>query len=200
MHSIEALNQAIFLQVNASADTAAWAIDLAIVIGNDLIFTIPLLLLGIWLWGDNDKRSAALKSCAVAFIALGLNQLIGLFWQHPRPFDMGLGHTFLAHVADSSFPSDHGTVFASIAFTLLFSGLPLLGAITLLAGCAVAWARVFLGVHFPLDMVGAVMVSVVTYAIVNLAWTKIGDGITYRIASLYRKVFAWPISSGWIKR
>src|ERR1700730_10453868 len=175
MHSIEALNQAIFLQVNASTNTATWAIDLAIVIGNDLIFTIPLLLLGIWLWGDNDKRSAALKSCAVAFIALGLNQLIGLFWQHPRPFDRGLGPPFLAHVADSSFPSDHGTVVASIAFTLLFSGLPLLGAITLLAGCAVAWARVFLGVHFPLDMVGAVIVSVVTYAIVNLAWTKIGD-------------------------
>lgn len=200
MHSIEALNQAIFLQVNASADTAAWAIDLGIVIGNGLIFTIPLLLLGIWLWGDNDKRSAALKSCAVAFIALGLNQLIGLFWQHPRPFVIGLGHTFIAHVPDSSFPSDHATVFASIAFSLLFSGLSLLGAITLLGGCAVAWARIFLGVHFPLDMVAAVMVSVVTYAIVNLAWTKIGDGITYYIVSLYRKIFAWPISSGWIKR
>jgi undecaprenyl-diphosphatase len=64
----------------------------------------------------------------------------------------------------------------------------------------VAWARIFLGVHFPLDMVGAVMVVVVTYAIVNLAWTKIGDGITYYIVSLYRKIFAWPISSGWIKR
>jgi undecaprenyl-diphosphatase len=39
-----------------------------------------------------------------------INQVIILLWQHPRPFVIGLGHTYLAHAADSSFPSDHLTL------------------------------------------------------------------------------------------
>src|SRR5471030_732701 len=109
MGNIEVLNQAFFLNINAQSNTAAWIINVAIVIADDLILTIPLLLLGVWLWSDTARRNVALKSCAVTFVALGINQLIGMFWQHPRPFEMGLGHAFMPHAPDSSFPSDHIT-------------------------------------------------------------------------------------------
>ena len=59
---------------------------------------------------------------AVTLIALGVNQLLAILWPHPRPFMMALGHTFIAHASDSSFPSDDSTVFAGIGLTFVLSG------------------------------------------------------------------------------
>ncbi|MBX9756488.1 MAG: hypothetical protein K2X80_17140 [Pseudomonadaceae bacterium] len=138
MDGIETLNQAFFLSINAGVDTSTGLINLAMGIANELILVVPLLLLGMWLWGDAARRNLALKSCIVVFLGLGLNQLIGLAWQHPRPFVLGLGHTFMSHSAETSFPSDHLTVFAGLGLTWLLGDLLVLGVITLLAGLAVA--------------------------------------------------------------
>jgi undecaprenyl-diphosphatase len=113
-----------------------------------VIYLIPLLLAGMRLWGNEAQRRWAIRACLVAMPGVGANQLIGLVWQHPRPFMIGLGDTFLPHAPDSSFPSDHVTVFSGIALTLLLGGARWLGGLVLLASVAVAWARVFVGVPF----------------------------------------------------
>src|SRR5579883_2617308 len=151
MESIEAVNKALFLQINAGSDTPAWLIDWATFIAEDLIYLIPTFLVVLWLWGDERWRNLALKVCAVTLFALGLNLVIGVIWSHPRPFMLGIGHLWLPHAADSSFPSDHATVFACIGIGLLFGGESTFAAVVLLVGLCVAWARVYLGVHFPLD-------------------------------------------------
>jgi undecaprenyl-diphosphatase len=92
----------------------------------------------------------------VALLGVAANQAIGALWPHPRPFMIGLGHAWMPHAADSSFPSDHMTVFAGVGLTLLFDGAVGWAILALLVGASVAWARVFLGVHFPPDMAGAV--------------------------------------------
>ncbi|SMF37445.1 phosphatase PAP2 family protein [Pseudogulbenkiania subflava] len=200
MTQLEALNQALFLALNGAPDSPWWRIAAATVLADDLILLIPLLLLGLWFWGNDARRNVALKACLVALLALGLNQLIGLIWPHPRPFAMGLGHTFIPHAADSSFPSDHMTVFASIGIALVLGREKPLGGLVLLASLTVAWARIYLGVHFPLDMVGAVAVSGISQAVVTPLWTRAGDQTTRLALRLYRKLFAWPIATGWIRR
>ena len=154
MNPIESLNRQFFLTINAGSGTPPWAIDGAILIANDLIDLIPALLLAMWLWGDRHWRSLAVRAFLVAMLGVGLNQVIGLIWPHPRPFMIGLGHTWLAHAVGSSFPSDHLAVFSGVGLSLLLGGMVRLGAGTLIAGLGVAWARVFLGLHFPLDMQG----------------------------------------------
>jgi undecaprenyl-diphosphatase len=196
---LEMLNRTLFLAINATPATPAWLIGLAQVIANDLIASIPLILAGLWLTGDANRRETALKACAVALIALGVNQLIGLGFQHPRPFMIGLGHTFLAHAPDSSFPSDHGTVFAAVFITLFARGMKRLGALTLAGGAAVAWARVFLGVHFPLDMIGAAGVAAATHAIVAPLWRHAGPPLTQLAISVHRRLLAAPIRHGWVR-
>ncbi|MGF6595550.1 undecaprenyl-diphosphatase [Paraburkholderia sp. GAS448] len=199
MNNLEAFNRALFLTINGTTSTPVWLIDVAVLIGNDLIYLIPLLLTGMWLSGDEKQRSAAVRACLVALLALGINQLIGIIWPHPRPSMIGLGHTFLSHSADSSFPSDHGTVFASVALTLLFEGLLWTGGSTLLIGAAVAWARVFLGVHFPLDMLGAVLVAYIACALITPLWRLGGAPVTRFVIVVYRKLLAWPIGFGWLR-
>jgi len=200
MNKIEAFNQSLFLQINAGVDTPSWAVDTAIVFADDLIYLIPVLLVVLWLWGDGGRRNQAIKACLVTLLALGANQVIGFVWQHPRPFMIGLGHAWIPHAADSSFPSDHLTVFSGIGLTLLFGGALRLAAAVLAAGFVVAWTRVFLGLHFPLDMAGAVAVTGVAYVVVSPLWRMAGGPLTSLAEKLYRVVFARPIAAGWVRR
>lgn len=204
MSQLELLNRSWFLSLNAPEGTPSWLISLATALANDLIYLIPLLLLYLWLLGLrgnslHDSRNLALKACAVTFLALGVNQVIILLWQHPRPFMIGLGRARMEHAADSSFPSDHMTVFSGIGLTLLAGGAPALGVITLLAGLCVAWARVFLGVHFPLDMAGAFVVAAVVALLVSPLWRAAGSPLTRLVETIYRRVLAWPIARGWLR-
>ena len=200
MQHIEALNHAFFMEINAGADTAPWMIDGAIVIANDLIYLIPVLLSAMWLWGTEAGRRLAIQACLTAMLGLGLNQVIGAAWQHPRPFAIGLGQAWVQHVADSSFPSDHMTIFTAVGFTLLLGRERLLGLLTLTVGLGVAWARVFLGLHFPLDMLGAAGVACFSYAVLSPLWRRTGERVTGFAERFYRRCMAWPIAQGWLRR
>jgi len=124
-----------------------------------------------------------------------------LLWFHPRPFMVPVGNSFFAHVADSSFPSDHVTFMAAIALGLgVFAGHPrgavVLGVLTVL----VAWARVFLGVHFPFDMIGsAVMAALAVAAVAPFqSWTQ-RVLLPRLLLPVYRFLFAYPICLGWCR-
>jgi undecaprenyl-diphosphatase len=199
MGELEALNHTLFLLINAGGDTPHWMIQLAIGIAAGLIYLLPVLLLGFWLWGSPGERRLMLKATLITVIALLANQLIWAVWPHPRPFMMGLGHTWMMHAPDSSFPSDHMTVFGCIGLTLLLDGLSGWGVVILLTGLSVAWARVFLGVHFPLDMVGAMVVSFLVYAGFSPVWKRIGLPVTNLVQRCYRSLMAVPIRAGWLR-
>lgn len=201
MTKLETFNQTLFLHLNANLSTAAWKLNIAAVMADYLIYVIPLALMALWCWGSKSQRELALKACAATFVALGINQLLGIVWPHPRPFVMGLGHTFIPHATDSSFPSDHATVFGAIGLTMvLANSRSIAGWAILMLGVCVAWARVFLGVHFPLDMVGAVAVAGVVWLGINLFWRRVGEGWTAHVAEIYRAILARPIALGWIRR
>jgi undecaprenyl-diphosphatase len=92
------------------------------------------------------------------------------------------------------------TVLASIGLTLLCGGAFRLATAVWAAGIAVAWARVFLGVHFPLDMVGAIAVASAAYMVISPLWRRIGDAITGVAEQMYHTALAHPIAAGWIRR
>ena len=201
MMMLESFNRTLFLIWNADPSTAAWKLRFAESVANDLIFLIPLILVAMWCWGGKEQRDTALKICAVALIALGVNQVLGMMFPHPRPFAIGLGHTFIPHAADSSFPSDHATVFAAMGITLLFASVrSTLGWTVLFLGSWVAWARIYLGVHYPLDMIGALVVVAAVCALIGPLWLLLGPRLTAGVEKLYRLVLSNPIERGWIRR
>jgi len=199
MTQLEAINQALFLQLNATEDTAPWLINSATVLADYLIYLIPILLIWMWLFGGSVRRGLAIEACVAALLGLGINQLIAAAWQHPRPFMIGLVHAWLPHAADSSFPSDHMTIFTCLSACFLLGKELWLAVITLSAGLAVGWARVFLGVHFPFDIFGAIAVAVVVCAVVAVVWKHTGESITRFAERIYRKIFSKPIAIGWIR-
>ncbi len=185
--------------MNAGTSAPPWTVAVARVLADGVIYGVPLLLVMLWLWGDYRLRRAALRTCVVAALALGGGQLIGLAWPQPRPFMIGLGHSWISHAADPSFPSDHVTVFSAVGMSMLFDGQAVLGLIVLAAGACVAWARIYLGVHFPLDMVGAVALATATCMVVVPVWRRAGDRVTAVVQHAYRNVMALPIARGWVR-
>lgn len=199
----EHLNLVLFSLINAPAGLAGWRLSGAVFAAQWLIMLVPLVLVMLWMSGAPAQRQAAVRACLATCVALGINAVIGLLWFHPRPFMEGVGHTFLHHVPDSSFPSDHGTIMFTVALVLLTSA-PLLarrwGAVLLPAALAVAWSRVFLGVHYPMDMIGALLVSLAVLLLFN---GRVGATLCAWLLPLmetvYRRVLAAPIARGWLR-
>jgi undecaprenyl-diphosphatase len=159
-------NHHVFLLLNAPANTAVATVWVAQFAARWLVFLAMLLGVRLWIWGAAEKRGALIASGIGAAVGLGINQLLGLLWFEPRPFMIGLGHTLMRHDPDNSFPSDHATFLWSLGFGLIATcAARQWGALVALAGVAVAWARIYLGVHFPVDMVASFAVALVCAAV-----------------------------------
>jgi len=150
------LNQHLFRLLNAPAHPAAWLIRSVIPLANSPVIVAPLLLVALWVWGMPSRRGALLAVAGTLLIGQGINQMLGMLWFEPRPFMVPVGHTLVAHTADNGFPSDHATLVWALGAGLLLTGAaPRWGAAVCLYGLAVAWSRVWLGIHFPDDMLAS---------------------------------------------
>lgn len=196
---MENWNTALFLVLNAGASPSRFALFVAMVSADYLIFLVPLMLMVGWLRGDTSRRTLMLEATASGLFALLINQGIGLVWQHPRPFMIGLGHTLIPHVADSSFPSDHLTLLLAVGFSFLIAARwSMCGIILLVIALPMAWARIYLGVHFPLDMLGAAVVAAASATCCAGLSKSLIKPVVSPAERLYRKLFASLIRRGWV--
>lgn len=110
--------------------------------------------------GSLRPKIAAASAGAAAVVALLGNAVLAQFWYHARPF-VGHPHQTLLlvhHAADNSFPSDHASVAFAIAFAVVFI-YRRLGLVLLVVAAAIAIDRIFVGVHYPIDVAASVLVG-----------------------------------------
>ena len=157
--SLSELNLSLFSFINASSDASDLKINFAIFIANDLLYCMIALFAWFWLRGDYQIKKQILKAFIFTSIALFISQCISHIYYHPRPFVMDVGRTLIYHSPNGSFPSDHMLIFSSIAFSYFFSTYRKLGIFLIMLAWLVAWSRIYVGVHFPLDMLGAFVLA-----------------------------------------
>lgn len=199
---MEALNQHLFLALNAQPESQPLVIWFAIIMAKYAIFCIPLIMVKGWLGKSEAHHKMILTALLATAGALLINHLIGsLIWYHPRPFVMPLGHTLISHAPTPSFPSNHMTIVSTVAFSfILRPALRTMGIALAALALPIAWSRIYLGVHFPLDMLGAVIVA--GLASLMMLWLQPlylerFYGLT---RGLYRLVFAPLIARGLLHR
>lgn len=197
--NIEQLNLALFKIINARDTASEFTISLAIFIANDLFYIIILIFLLAWLKGDFYTKTNIVKAVVFTFIAFILSQIISTYFYYPRPFVMDIGRTIIEHSPNGSFPSDHMLFFSTIAFSYLFSKQKNIGYIFLGLAFLVAWSRIYVGVHYPLDMVGALSIALLLNITGISLWKRYSDFIVSIILKVYLTIFAGLIKKGYIR-
>lgn len=160
---MDSLNSDLFLAINQLAGENAILDASAIFIAEAMPFILIGVMVSLWFFADLNKKRISFFAGYSVLLALLLSYLIGVFYFHPRPFVLNLGSQLVEHAADTSFPSDHTTFIFAIASSYLFSRETLkLGVLLVLLSFLAGLARVFVGVHFPFDIIGAGLVGVVS--------------------------------------
>ena len=197
--TLSELNLSLFSWINASPEASNTSIHFAIFIANDLLYCMILLFAWFWLRGNYDTKKQILKAFIFTSIAILISQCISHVYYHPRPFVMEVGRTLIYHAPNGSFPSDHMLIFSSIAFSYLFSAQRKLGIFLLIMAWLVAWSRVYLGVHFPLDMLGAFLLAFALNFFGLTLWNLYKDKIMQWALTIHFYLFKPLIQKGYIK-
>ncbi len=138
------------------------------------LFILPLLILaGYFLL---RQRSSQKKIFIFAFPSLVLTYLVALLagslYYDPRPFVVGHFVPLIPHVPDNGFPSDHALLVSAVAAVgTCFNRR--LGAILWLLALIVATARVYVGLHHLIDVVGSFTISILVTLIVYFFYTYV---------------------------
>ena len=131
-------------------------------------YLLAAVFVVLWFFVGKNKKTSLLEATAAAIIGLVVNQLIGLFYFHPRPYMIGLATPLFPHGPKTSFPSDHATLMFAVAFYLLMPGSwAACGMLILVVAALNAWGRVYSGIHFPFDMAGSLIVGLVATGLVR---------------------------------
>ena len=168
--NLEELNVTWFQSINASAHAPEWVVGIATFFAEYALYVLPLFLLFLWFLGTQTQKEIVLKSVMIACLSLCIGQLIGTFFPHPRPFMMKVGRTLLDHAANASFPSHHMIFFSAVCISHFLAKAYKLSIIFLMLALLVAWSRIYLGVHFPFDMIGAFLIVLCVALVCEPLW------------------------------
>ena len=144
-----------------------------------MIVIAVVFILGI-IKKKSDYRKVAINTFIITIINLILSFIIGGIYYVDRPFVHNKVNLLFAHVKDASFPSDHATGTMSIAlgiekYNKLFSRI-----LTILS-IVVGFSRVYVGHHYPMDVIGAYAIVFGTSYLYNLK-------LSSKVANLYEMI------------
>jgi len=156
---MNALNLTLFQWLAAGSQPTPWVLSVA----------SALALWGSWLsagvvavalWRHRADRPYLCIVAALAGLASMASHAISLSLNMPRPFVLGVAPSYIEHASRGSLPSTHATVMFLVALAfLLRPSLRRLGAPLLALATLTGWARVYVGVHFPLDIAAGLLLA-----------------------------------------
>jgi undecaprenyl-diphosphatase len=146
--------------------THPW-LDAFLPVATDLHKVKPFLLGGVpvaFAWWFHARRMEAVKGVLVAALAVGLadnvnHRLIKPAFARSRPSKAGISVVMRTpqHYG-YSFPSNHAANTAAAAYVLRAVS-PGLAAAALLVAVVISYSRVYVGVHFPADVLAGALVG-----------------------------------------
>lgn len=141
--------------------------DSLMIFGAEYVIYLTILLMFILaIKGSSQERKALFLALISIPILIILIKIIHLFFNVPRPF---MEHDILPlipHQADASFPSRHISLMSSFAFAYAFyksKWTPIFLILLFWVGIS----RVYVGVHYPLDILGGIIFGIISLLILR---------------------------------
>lgn len=163
------MNYSVFQFFNHFAGQYNWMDKLMEIFAQDIVWIMLAMMAYLWLTGKESNQKLVFYSFLSASVAIMIaSMLISPLVNHSRPF---VDHEILQlipHAPDPSFPSDHATFAFSLAFSVVFARRRL-GVAMLCLAVLTGISRVYVGVHYPGDILGAIVLSfLISFIVVKL--------------------------------
>jgi len=105
---------------------------------------------------------------------------------------VGIGTLLVPHAPETSFPSDHTTFMLSIAIMLIYFKNSRAQGITFLVLSLIGGiSRVFCGLHFPLDIIGSIIIALLSSFLIYCIRQNLNPLNSF-IISIFQKI-AFPV-------
>ena len=192
MDLLEKVDFALFEIINGLAGQSNAIDKLLSILASDYFIPVGMGLILYFSWFDSGnikqrgyKQRAVIASIAHMAVAslsiLIINQL--LFRE--RPFTSNEVNLIFYAPTDSSFPSNTAAGTLGIALPFIFSRGKSTGLILLGMSFTLSLARVYVGVHYPGDIIGGYMTSLLTFP-VSLTILKVSRPLQNKVLKTMR--------------
>jgi undecaprenyl-diphosphatase len=154
-------------------DAVMWTLSAIGYVGG--VWLLIALLMAVW--SPRLRRAAFQLVLALLLTQLVVDHAIKPLIARPRPFSALQSARVVGHYRPPtfSFPSGHAAI-SFAAATVLTCALPRAGAIWFLLAALIAFSRVYIGVHYPLDITAGALIGCVVGVFVSggRAWYSRG--------------------------
>jgi undecaprenyl-diphosphatase len=145
------------------------------------------LIVTLFFLGGEREKKAAITMGLLFLILTGAGYLIKSFDSRLRPYDAIEGvHLLVPKEVDYSFPSGHTFIVVGGAVVAWFTLKRWLAVLLTVEASLVAFSRVYVGVHYPTDLVGGTLLGA-GFALIICSNPRLIDNIYNRIPSSIRK-------------
>ncbi|SMG15302.1 undecaprenyl-diphosphatase [Paenibacillus aquistagni] len=180
------MNESLFQFVNQFAGSNGYLDEAMTFFAEKLVWVMIGIMVVLWFTGKLENQRIAFNSVLTAMLALGIGMfVIGPMIDHPRPFVSLTVNQLVTHDADPSFPSDHSTFAFSLAFAALLVKRRI-GILMLALASLIGIGRVFVGVHFPFDVLGGMALALICAFIVHILHRQTEPALKWCVR-VYRK-------------
>ncbi|WP_353856664.1 undecaprenyl-diphosphatase [Bacillus sp. Bos-x628] len=180
------MNYELFKVIHGMAHHSKFLDQTMIFITKKAILVYALLLLICWFFGNHNFKKHVFFSGVTGIMALIVNFSITLFYYVERPFVAHKVDILIPHSADASFPSDHTT--GALALSLAIrSRNKKIGNLLLIFGLLTGFSRIWVGHHYPFDILASFIVSIVVVFMMNKL-RKFFDSPIDRIVTFYETI------------
>jgi membrane-associated phospholipid phosphatase len=134
-----------------------------------IVVLVALAFLVPWARRRTERRAGAVLATASAALSLGLNQPLAHLVERARPYlaHPAHAHLLIARSHDPSFPSDHATGAFALAFGIWLYDRTI-GTILLVLATVLSFARVYVGTHYPGDVLAGALIGAAAAALLYL--------------------------------